>query len=277
MRSTSGRVLLLPQAQSSIGTTLAQIFANTNEKDLDHLFSPPAPGFSSPKEEQKNLLAKIGSLDFVSAPLSGLTSDLLTLHDGGMHVKPTVRLPNSTPVPIESAAAASKPINITSDIMQLMESDTTSVPYGNSVGFDSNGPPPMKLVTHGQIMFTKINIVDKFGQAIAIIDQRPHRRVTSLGTLSPVATITPCLSDTYFPGTIDGKAPSLPTSRANTVLAQSNNAACPFIQLPPAINQPARLNAAFVQQNGNSWRVSNEWEVRMFTISLGLIITNDLR
>jgi len=102
-------------------------------------------------------------------------------------------------------------------------------------------------------MFTKLNIVDKFGQAIAVIDPRPHIRVTS--------TVTPCLSDTYYPGAIGDADPSLATSRANTVLAQSANSACPFIQLPPAINQPARVNGGFVLKVDGKWKLASEWEV----------------
>jgi hypothetical protein len=144
MRSTSGRVLLLPQTQSTLKNTLTQIFQNTNQTILS------APPYSLPQSEQAVLLDGIKNLEFVSAPLSGLTGDLLTLHQGGMHVKPLVRLPNSTPIAIDSAAAASAPIGINSDTMSLMQSETTSLPYGGSVSFDPNGPPPIKPVTHGR-------------------------------------------------------------------------------------------------------------------------------
>lgn len=107
-------------------------------------------------------------------------------------------------------------------------------------------------------MFTKINVVDKFGQAISAIDPSPHHYNT------PIATISPCLSDTYFPGTIGDTDPSLPTSRANTVIPQTDNNACPFVQLPPAINQPARLNASFVRNKNGAWKPCTEWDVRSF-------------
>jgi len=109
-------------------------------------------------------------------------------------------------------------------------------------------------------MFTKLNIVDKFGQAIAVIDPRPH--------FNTMSTVTPCLSDTYYPGAIGDADPALSTSRANTVLPQNDNLACPFIQLPPAINQPARVNGGFVLKETDSkdkdygkWRLASEWEV----------------
>lgn len=39
-------------------------------------------------------------------------------------------------------------------------------PYANLLSFDKVNYPgvPFKPVTHGQMMFTKLNIVDKFGQ-----------------------------------------------------------------------------------------------------------------
>ena len=34
----------------------------------------------------------------------------------------------------------------------------------------------------------------------------------------------------------------------------------PFIQLNPAINQEARINANFVKPNGSKWQICSEWD-----------------
>ena len=114
-------------------------------------------------------------------------------------------------------------------------------------------------------MFTKLNVIDKFGQAISAISPAP------LNYGAAVPTISPCLSDTYFPGTVGDVDPSTPAARANCVIPQSDNRACPFINLPPAINQPARLNAAFVTKSNGSWTSSSEWEVRFLDLGLNHI------
>ena len=105
-------------------------------------------------------------------------------------------------------------------------------------------------------MFTKINIIDKFGQAISAINPAP----VNYGAAVP--TISPCLSDTYFPGTIGNVDPASTTARANCIISQGNNKSCPFINLPPGINQPTRLNAKFVSNVNGTWTTSSEWEVR---------------
>ena len=107
-------------------------------------------------------------------------------------------------------------------------------------------------------MFTKLNVVDKFGQAISAINPAP----VDYG--APIPTISPCLSDTYFPGTVGDVDPSTSTARANCVIPQSDNLSCPFVNLPPGINQPARLNAAFVTKSNGNWTTCSEWMVRCF-------------
>lgn len=269
MRTSSGRVLLLPQAQSSLRNILEAIFRNINP-----LIMKSEP-YNMPPSEQKVLIDNLSNIEFVSALLTGLTEDPLTLHRGGMHVKHMVRFPNAKPVVIDAAVRAAAPIGISNDVMNLMGSETTKLPYGDSVAFDSDGPCPMKPVTHGrelfvrqfsrsstdmnpELMFTKLNIIDKFDQAVAVVDPKPHLRTGNI----VVQPITPSLTDAYFPGTIGDTDPKLPSSRANVVLPQASNTACRFLQLTPSINQPARINEGFVLEDAvtNKWRVAGEWE-----------------
>lgn len=142
VRPVAGRILLLPQAATILGTTLEHVFLNTNKTDLE-------TKYGLTKANQTELLADVGKLQFISAPLAGLTSHLLTLLQGGAHVKPTIRHANARPIVIDAAAAASADIGIDATMIQLMESETTLLPYGTSVMLDSTYPA-RKMVTHGR-------------------------------------------------------------------------------------------------------------------------------
>ncbi|KAH7173983.1 uncharacterized protein B0J16DRAFT_325467 [Fusarium flagelliforme] len=122
-------------------------------------------------------------------------------------------------------------------------------------------------VTHGQFRFRKFNVIDKFGQALMAIDQKPRR--------DGPPPVYPCISNFYAPQevTVDGK------KYANTVI-QDKSEQCEFLQLPPQINQPARINAKFVRrisddpnpvfQGAAAWRPVTEWESPIW----GWVITN---
>lgn len=111
---------------------------------------------------------------------------------------------------------------------------------------------PFKPVTHGQFRFTKFNILDKFGQVVVGID----RVLSDQGTMTH-NPLFPCLGETYSLETFD--------SKANAVMQRSDNW-CSFVQIPPCINQPARVNASFVTRYNNTngyshaWRRIEEWE-----------------
>ncbi|KAH8797905.1 hypothetical protein F5884DRAFT_687621 [Xylogone sp. PMI_703] len=241
-RTVSGRVLVLPQPSYTLSANVKMILDNTFKGDLE------AVGIDD--TERAALLKNIKELDFISAPLSGLTRHLLTLHEG-QHVKPTVRAPNSAPRVIEAALVASSPAGFTQEMLELMEADTTLTPYGNSAAI-SQDFPPAKLATHGHLMFTKINIIDKFGQAICAIPQEARFRDPK----TPKPTIYPCLSDSLFPDMVG--------SKINSVVVPADPTACCVAKLAPSINQPARLNAHFVVRDPANttapWRPCDQWE-----------------
>jgi hypothetical protein len=259
----SGRNYLLPQAASTLAIQVAQVLQATNPDDLVNVYNLS-------KTDQDSLVDEIAQLQIVTAPMTGLTSHLLTMREG-MHVKPLVRLQNQTPVVIQAAADGIKDITDAANrqrdpskqtkldptrLIQMMDTETTLTPYGNSIALENDKTkPPLKPVTHGQLMFTQMNIVDKFGQAVAVIDPRPPRR----GQEQP--TVYPCISDTFHPSSIGDADPGLASSRANVVHAQPSNAACSFISLGPSINQPSRLNANFVLKDINGqWRRATDWD-----------------
>ncbi len=119
--------------------------------------------------------------------------------------------------------------------------------------------PPFKGVTHGQMLITKVrfvnsnskphvdrkqlNIIDKFGQAVALPTPQPKLRVPP-----PVPEVVyPCLSDFLIPDIVN--------NQLNTVYAELTQPVagqwplCRFMQLTPAINQNSRLNASFMNKS----------------------------
>ncbi|KAM7219567.1 hypothetical protein V8F06_005122 [Rhypophila decipiens] len=245
-RTISGRVLVLPQPSFNLEATVKQVLDGT----------PPDLGLSDKEEEE--LLASIRNMQFISARLSGLTNHLLTRFEGA-HVKPNIRSQGQTVVPLQAAVDAGSAINIDRSILRIVDAQTALTPYGSSYDFATsslNRTYPFKPVTQGQIIFTKLNIVDKFGQAICIPTPRPRRK-TPLAV--PQAGIYPCLSDYLTPDVRNGKLntifelpgkigtgnPGLPSGAGDWPL-------CQYMQLTPCINQDARLNASFVIRDSDS-------------------------
>ncbi|KAF2257917.1 hypothetical protein CC78DRAFT_527127 [Lojkania enalia] len=243
-RYVTGRTLILPQPIFSL-TTAVKAVLDSND--------PNSP--IKTDEDKKKLLDGIEKLTFMSCPLSGL-QEHLTTRVMGTHVKPTVNLPGKTNVPLLPAVQTD--IGFTENTLKLIDSRSNLTPYGNLLNFPAETYPqhPFKGVTHGQLMITKLNIIDKFGQAVALPAPKPKLK-------NPPAvpeSIHPCMSDFVIPDIIDNKL--------NTVYPEDTPAEhgdwplCRFMQLAPAINQNARLNASFLNPSppGSSFPFWSETE-----------------
>ncbi|KAF4456304.1 hypothetical protein F53441_1549 [Fusarium austroafricanum] len=260
IRVLSGRVLILPQPSFALGAKIKQLFQNTPLSILDEYL---------PEEDRKALLANIGQLSYLSSPLSGFASGLVTQAEGS-HLKPENKVvgPHGESSFVLNAAAFNQ-AGLTEDRLKLIDGNSALTPYAALVNFTDSEHCPFKPVTHGQFRFRKFNVIDKFGQSLMAIDQKPRRN-------SP-PPIYPCISNFYAPQevTLDGK------KYANTVI-QDNSEQCEFLQLPPQMNQPARINAKFVRriaddpsggpasQGPATWRPVTEWESPIW----GWVITN---
>ncbi|SMY29572.1 unnamed protein product [Zymoseptoria tritici ST99CH_1A5] len=257
VRVLSGRVILTPQPVFSIEDAVRQVLDNSGP-ELE------AAGLS--KDEVAALKKDSGKalkqLKFISAQLSGLTDHLLTKYEGA-HVKPTFRKQGggvqSMNVAITKCAAIDDPVDGDNrSMVELIGAESGLTPYANLLTFDKYPGVPFKGVTHGQMMFTKLNIIDKFGEAVCVFQPRPARRAPKPEDAS--ASFYPCLSDFLSPDTIGD------SSRLNTVFQEpAVNAGqwplCRFLQLTPAINQEARINASFLNPNTDgptpSWHETN--------------------
>jgi len=239
-RVISGRSLILPQATYSLQAKIAQVLQNTPKSELEYL------GINS--EERKLLETSLGLLPFLSAPMAGF-SDHLATRMQGTHVKPNNRTPETvgvTPIP----AAARPEVLIDTSALAAMALQTDPTPYGFAADFrDGTGHAAFKPVVHGQFRFTRLNIIDKFGQAMHALDPTPRA-----GGPPP---LYPCLSEYYQPQLVANTS-----DQANTVTKDSPGV-CEYVQVAMNINQAARLNAAFVvpqeEERRTEAKATNYW------------------
>lgn len=255
-RTLSGRVMVLPQPTLSLESIVTQVLQNQSNvipPDID----PVA------------LQEQIRKIKFISAPLSGLTNHLLTRVEGA-HVKPNVRVQGQNVVPL--AATDATEIGMDLPTIALVDAESALTPYGSLMEFGLDQYPnnPFKPVTHGQMVLTKLNIIDKFGQAITL--PNVNRRLVNQPR-PPDAKIYPSLSDYLAPDVIqvdDGKGGK--KSVMNTLFPTPDPVVAgtwpvsQFFQLTPAINQEARINGAFLTQDTiapnkySAWRETNDFE-----------------
>ncbi|KAF2269962.1 hypothetical protein CC78DRAFT_557805 [Lojkania enalia] len=254
-RTLSGRVPVLPQPLFNLQDVVLQVLdSNSPEIPVDI--------------DRDTLKKQLQQIKIISAPLTGIMSHLLTRCEGA-HVKPNVRTQGEVVIPL--AAANASDINMGIENLALVDSESTLTPYGSLMSFGKDRYPqnPFKPVTHGQMLLTKLNIVDKFGQAICL-PYSNRRRVHE--TNPPDAGIYPCLSD-YLSPDILKTSPDSAIGFLNTVFPTPETQerqwpVCQFIQLTPSINQDARINAAFLIQDTISsqmqtyspWRETTDFE-----------------
>ncbi|KAK4166869.1 hypothetical protein QBC43DRAFT_256573 [Cladorrhinum sp. PSN259] len=234
-RTVSGRILILPQPSFALKGLIEQLFSTIPKEELNSIIS---------EKERENLGKNVLRLPFLSAPLSGLADHLITLAHG-THIKPSVRAKGEeAPQPIREAVDEGGNPMFSTDRIKMMGLELDPTPYGAQihVAADNETPCPFKPVTHGQLRFTKLNVIDKFGQAIHALQPRGSAAAGPI-----LDTIIPCVGEFY------------------EVSSDPASALSEFIQLPPSINQPARINAHFVKRESTTdpksgWRPTTEWE-----------------
>lgn len=255
-RPLSGRILLLPQPNFSLQTAIDQLFNSVSPDVLKKYLD---------EEGQKLIRKNTWQLPFLSAPLSGFNDHLRTMVQG-THIKPNVRYPRDAGYDKEGVhpIAEAENSDFTKDHLKVIDVYSDVTPYGaylaNSTTVlnaeqpaQERKPCPFKPVAHGQFRFSKLNIIDKFGQVINAIDARYGHEDEQ--------AVYPHLSSYYEPQMFKGKPNLVRNNQPGHV---------EFAQVPPSINQPARLNASFVKydkrHSGDTkndysyWRPVAEWE-----------------
>lgn len=242
-RVLSGRNTLLPQTCEALANDFARLLdrmAGAGEVPVD---SNPAGWPSMMKE-----------LPILSTLMKGLRAHLTT-QVSEMHIKPTVHAPGKHPTVLESAAAAAADIGFTVDSLSLVGDQTGLTPYGDSIEADPDHCP-FKPVSHGQMVVTKLNIVDRFGQVLSAMPDQGGPKSTE----SALKWIYPCVGEEFKPST---KALDKTIVRL-TILPEPDREKCGVLQLPPGLNQSARLNGCFVvpdsREEAAPWKPANEWD-----------------
>ncbi|KAG6362796.1 hypothetical protein INS49_007890 [Diaporthe citri] len=231
-RSFSGRILILPQPSFSIETKITQLLFDTLPSQLNEYL---------PQKERCKLVENLHKLQFLSAPLSGFNGHLQTVEQGN-HVKPSIRDPKEGTM--EFLREAQRPdAGFKGKQMASMGIETDVTPYGAAKKSISgpDGPSSFKPVIHGQFRLNRVNIVDKFGQVVHLLDPTP---VPDNAPPEEVPRAWPCLSDWYSPGFKVKKGGRLLPNTVEDALDEADPK-CEFVQVPPQINQSARINACW--------------------------------
>ncbi|KAL0631747.1 hypothetical protein Q9L58_009376 [Maublancomyces gigas] len=246
-RNFSGRTLILPQATFSLKSHIKRLFESIPQETLDTLL---------PDNERIELLKKAEMLPLLSTPLAGFTDHLVTKVNG-THIKP-----NDREHPRGISQEAGNENVFTSENLSLIGQESDLTPYGSMVK-SVNNYSLFKPVTHGRFKFTKLNIIDKFGQAIhAFNPKRPT------GPRDPDEyPLYPCVSEFY--------------SRMSDDKSLEPDE---FVYVPPQINQYARLNCCFVvedkpEEGGKTsphagWRPVTEWDTDKTNPIWGWVLLN---
>ncbi|KAJ1323712.1 hypothetical protein MN608_10957 [Microdochium nivale] len=253
VRVLSGRSLVLPQPSFSLAAKIEQLFTNTPGLILKEYLDEDA---------RTAMLADISQLSYLSCPLAGFTDQLTTLMQGS-HIKPENKIADAGGErSVAIAAAIFAAAGFSKDVLEQIVGNSALTPFAAMGRFPDDKHCPFKPVTHGQAKLIKFNIFDKFGQTLTAVDAEPRQG-------GPEA-FYPCISDWFEPQLVKDTP-----NTANTVV-KDNDGQCEYLQLPPQINQNARLNAHFVTRTGNAekntayWRPATEWENPIW----GWIVTN---
>ena len=241
-RILSGRTPLLPQAAASLEATLQQVYTKINPDDLNEMLD---------EQTRNDLLVDVRSLDYLSTPMVGFTDQLITRFQG-THFAP-LRRGDGGQITIdpEAKSVASDRIGMTDQDFLDMDLAGTTTPFASLTDLpaDPSKVSPFKPCTHGQFRFTKLNIMDKFGQVVNGI-----RTSFDLEGNTSQTPLFPCLGDSYSVQELSNQP-----GKANTILPREDGFNS-FVQLPPSINQLARMNAQYVTQYSKGWRHIEEWE-----------------
>ena len=247
-RILSGRCPLLPQTGAILESTLKQVFSKINPDDQ------LGPNGKDPMTaaEKVELLNAARTLDFSATLMSGLT-DQITTQMQGSHVTPLMMTSNGLDV-VSDASGIGTEIGLTKEDFLAMQGQMAVTPFASLVDIpaDPTKYSPFKPCIHGQFRFTKLNIVDKFGQVIRGVQEMSD----VLQSIGPTPTpLFPCLGESY---SVEVNSDNV---TAKIVLPRTDGL-CNFVQLPPSINQNTRVNAAFVSQDTPTlWRQLDEWYV----------------
>ena len=198
VRTISGRVMILPQAALSLQSLVSSLVNTFPDNDSAPITKDERATLLDPK-----LWAKF---KYLSLSLSGFTDHLITRMQGS-HVKPNARRVDNSLQVLQDAVnascygfASSEPPIFPAAYLNAIQAESGVTPYGNAIDLEDKNIFPFKAVTSGQVMFTKLNIIDKFGQSIPALQPKPVPKAQTM----PIPSLYPCISDYLMPNSIGG-------------------------------------------------------------------------
>ncbi|KAK6505089.1 hypothetical protein TWF481_007011 [Arthrobotrys musiformis] len=225
-RSLGGRALLHPGPGHSLANLLENAVSRLPESELKDILPP---------DQRAKLYAKLKDVPSLSCRLDGFSDQLVTLLSGTSHLQPT--LPDGSVMP--EALAAAVEIGFTEETLGLVKDQCDPIPYDANIDHEAVFIP----VTHGQLRFKKLNLIDKFGRGVEIVGKDG---------------LSPCISSAFKPSARKVGGNDVP----NVVEPTGDN--CQFFQVPPSINQPARLFNSYLKPSAatsqTSWIPCTEWD-----------------
>lgn len=213
-RTFGDRTAIAPEAATTLQARLGQLMSRESDKKT------LAMG-----DRVKDALA---GLEYFTSPLGGFADHLLTLRRG--HI----------PRPVPGDKAVQEALGVSADSLVIVEKMTHEVaPYGATTPLpaDYTSYSPFKPVAHGQFRFTKLVLVDKFGQVVSVIQPGDNGEGSS--------AVYPCVSPAMACNPREGKTADYYPNTAIEADRKAN--VCQFVQVPPRINQQSRLNTRFLR------------------------------
>ena len=219
-----------------------------------------------PRFSVEDLKIDLQQFPLLSFGLKGIGDHLTTRYSGGTHLHPSSKVSSSAPNVHEEALVDSA---FTKRVLSLIGDQSQATPYAGTIDVQtatqgsSEAITPFKPVSHGQLVLTKLNIIDRFGQVVSAVDLD---KITDNCLLN--RAIYPYVSNAYACTTLANPHGD-ETKIANAVVGDQDNR-CAFIDIPPSINQQSRLNANFVttksapgsMENANAFYrpIYEQWE-----------------
>ncbi|KAH7322578.1 hypothetical protein B0I35DRAFT_476514 [Stachybotrys elegans] len=217
-RKLSGRTPIMPQASSALISRIRQLFSRAQQQVADE------------KADADSLVKQIAEIGYFSAPLAGLRDHLMTTIRGA-HVRP------------HADDDLARELGLSESDLGHLVAASERAPYGRLAQVEGHDPrrcASFYPVTHGQFLFTKLHIVDKFGQIVSCVEPATFD--------APRTALYPCVSPhlSCEPIPKGWKADDTSPWPNTAYQADEKPGPCQFFQVAPRINQDARLNAEFV-------------------------------
>ncbi|PPJ57975.1 hypothetical protein CBER1_09404 [Cercospora berteroae] len=240
-----GRSPVVPHVESALHNTFKQAFAKMNVSELNAAL---------PQADREKLLSSVDDLDYLSATLSGIMQQLVGRVQG-THVVPVGMggHADSHGVVDHAALKLGSEIGLSQQDFESLGDIMKLTPKPSEQALDEKS---LTLgCTHGQLRFSKFSIVDRWGQVVQGVRRKTVPVDPGESTARhPRTSLFPCLGEAY-------SVQNLPDGTANTVESR-NDGLCEFVQIPPAINQEARINANYLMYDNDlrTWRPISEGE-----------------